>query len=503
MSEHKSENRRSILNSIDTPIETNISGNIPYWLSGTLFRNGPGRYDFDSKIYQHLFDGQACIHKFKIENGNVFYSNKLLETESYKKTISENRLFPNFGTTKAKENAIKRLITFYKQPSTTDNVNINIVPFANEQLYALTETNRFCQIDPFSLDIIKTLDIKNYVSSTRTTIAHPHIDSDGSWITVGINPVSIRPKYDFLRYKITDNSTNPGMVCCDQIELIASLPSSYLLGMSYFHSFGITENYIVFLEQPLILSYRHLFLAIIKNRPLSDCFVMKSNLKTRIHLIEKKSGKILEQKYLTKSQFSFHFLNSYETIIGNEGFIIIDISSYDSEGFDLKDFTHENIYSGSLNHSSKLKSIPRRIKVPIILEPKNKDIFCEIIDLNTEFPFELPTINYNKKNGLPYKYAYGTNYYRKPFSIIKLNLENPTEVLEKKYLENGCLCIPSEPIFVERPDATSEDDGALLVLVLSDHTNDFLSILDAKNLNEIARAVMPSNIRGINEILLF
>ena len=55
--------------------------------------------------------------------------------------------------------------------------------------------------------------------------------------------------------------------------------------------------------------------------------------------------------------------------------------------------------------------------------------------------------------------------------------------------------MPSEPVFVESPNPTSEDDGVLLVMVLSDK-NDFLSILDAKNLNELAQAVVPEGVLG-------
>ena len=55
--------------------------------------------------------------------------------------------------------------------------------------------------------------------------------------------------------------------------------------------------------------------------------------------------------------------------------------------------------------------------------------------------------------------------------------------------------LPNEPVFVESPNPTSEDDGVLLVMVLSDK-NDFLSILDAKNLNEIAQAVVPEGVLG-------
>ena len=56
-------------------------------------------------------------------------------------------------------------------------------------------------------------------------------------------------------------------------------------------------------------------------------------------------------------------------------------------------------------------------------------------------------------------------------------------------------CVPSEPVFVENPDAKNEDDGVLLVMVLADGENDYLSVLDAKNLNEIARAELPNEVR--------
>ena len=62
--------------------------------------------------------------------------------------------------------------------------------------------------------------------------------------------------------------------------------------------------------------------------------------------------------------------------------------------------------------------------------------------------------------------------------------------------------LPSEPVFVENPGGESEDDGLFLVMVLSE-SNDYLSILDAKNLNEIARANMPEQVRGALTVKYF
>jgi len=69
--------------------------------------------------------------------------------------------------------------------------------------------------------------------------------------------------------------------------LIASIPSNHTDGVGYFHSFAVTKNYIVFLEQPLRLSFKHAFLALLRNKAVSSALIMNDSLPTRIHVIEK------------------------------------------------------------------------------------------------------------------------------------------------------------------------------------------------------------------------
>jgi carotenoid cleavage dioxygenase-like enzyme len=76
----------------ETPeVEAVITGQVPSWLTGSLYRNGPGRYEYGDKAYTHLFDGHGCVHKFKILNGKVFYANKFLQTDHFKKVNAEKR----------------------------------------------------------------------------------------------------------------------------------------------------------------------------------------------------------------------------------------------------------------------------------------------------------------------------------------------------------------------------------------------------------------------------
>ncbi len=311
--------------------------------------------------------------------------------------------------------------------------------------------------------------------------------------------MSIRGKsqnYSFMRYrggKEAVDSTN----ICEQADVICQIPSSHTMGLSYFHSFGLTENYIIFLEQSLKFNLTSFLTGLALNKAVIDAMIMDENFKTRIHIVDRKTGEILKQKFFTDPLFLFHHINAYEKRDSENNLveIVCDICAYDAKYFDINALSYNKMFSDETIGTKPYESKGRRITIPFgQTEPEQSDeIYCEIKELNKDVSFELPVINYSRFNTKPYKYFYGLCWNERPFSIIKINVENPTEVLRKNYDQDGKKYLPSEPVFVENPNPTSEDDGVLLVMVLSEK-NDFLSILDAKSLEEIAQAVVPEGV---------
>lgn len=57
-----------------------------------------------------------------------------------------------------------------------------------------------------------------------------------------------------------------------EAKVIATIPSSWKTCMSYFHTFAMTENYIVFMEQPLLINCMKLAQIGIKGKALKDTF---------------------------------------------------------------------------------------------------------------------------------------------------------------------------------------------------------------------------------------
>jgi beta,beta-carotene 9',10'-dioxygenase len=487
---------RSIFKSQDVPVELPITGTIPDWVVGTFFRNGPGRFRFGDKLYNHLFDGMACVNKFQISNGKVYFTNKLLESKSYRKALTSKHLPPMFGTPDLCSTMFERFKIFYKPRNDVegiDNCNVNIVPFGNNQLYALTESNMITRVNPKDLSIMNVKNLKKHLTTTNTSVAHPHVDADdGSWYSVGMQ-IGKDTSYNFMKFDAKNNTQVDNAV--ESLKLLARVKTSHSDGLSYFHSFGLTKNYIIFLEQPYVINYKKMLMNFILNKPFSKGVGMKNGVPTYVHVINRHTGEILQNKYHTDPQFTFHHINAYETQDGKQ--ILCDISSYDWSNFKFDDFNYdENIPNQVEQFFTQSKAYAKRVVIPLNEKNTEKSVYCETRVVNSKTTFELPTINYNRFNGLPYQYTYGLGSTLHPFTIVKVNMNKKDEHLyfdlnsdKNKYLT------PSEPVFVESPNATHEDDGVLLSLILGD-TSDFLLVLDAKTLKEIGRATLPEDVKA-------
>lgn len=63
---------------IDKQVNINSAflGKLPGWLSGTVIRVGPGKFEYGDDKMQHWFDGHGIIHRFNIRSGEVSFQSK-------------------------------------------------------------------------------------------------------------------------------------------------------------------------------------------------------------------------------------------------------------------------------------------------------------------------------------------------------------------------------------------------------------------------------------------
>lgn len=134
-------------------------------------------------------------------------------------------------------------------------------------------------------------------------------------------------------------------------ETLCSIPARSLTRPSYYHSFGMTDNYFVFLEQTLYCNVSKLAMSAILKIPVCHCLEYEPEDESFFHVIEKKTGKITTVKYRTVALFGMHVVNSYE----EDGHIVFDLCCYDDDSI-LNKFYLEYLRNGDKTGS---RSFPR------------------------------------------------------------------------------------------------------------------------------------------------
>ena len=435
-----------------------VTGKMPPWLTGTLIRNGPGTFTIGQSAYRHWFDGLAMLHKFSFGNGQVSYANKFLETKAYQDAMDSGGIaYSEFATDPCR--SLFGRVTAVFSPKVTDSAKVNITRLANQYL-ALAETPIQVEFDPETLKSVGVFNYEERLTGQMTTV-HPQFDYERDLMYNVVTRYNALSFYNLYGVKSINGPSRK----------LASLP---VRQPSYMHSFGMTENYIIITEFPLVVNPVALLLWL---KPYIENFQWKPQRGTPFWVVNRHTGELVG-KYDCDPFFAFHHVNAYEQ--GDE--IILDIDAYDDASI------IQSYYLNRLKRNDL--ELPfgtlRRFRLPL----KGKSVQSEII---SDICIELPVFDYRRFNMRPdYRYVYAVSLrsdQRQGFynQIVKLDSKNGSAAT---WYENNCY--PGEPVFVGRPGRTAEDDGVILSVVLdAERGNSFLLVLDASTFSEIARAEIP------------
>ncbi|XP_078699399.1 carotenoid-cleaving dioxygenase, mitochondrial-like [Branchiostoma floridae x Branchiostoma belcheri] len=492
------------------PVPTTIKGSIPPWLAGSLMRTGPGKFEVGKEAYRYWFDGLAIVHKFNIKDGKVTYQSRFLETEAYREAMKAQRIvLSEYGTMAYPDpckNIFARFFSYFFPPDMSDNDLVNTFPMSDE-FFCVNETYRWTKLDPRTLDTLGQIDLTKYIAVNALT-AHPHHEPDGTVYNMG-SSYSYREgcQYNIVRFDPVDRKKcGPEATVLENASIVCSIPASFSLSASYYHSFGMTQNYFVFIEQPLYMNIPKILLARIQDVGVTECFDWHTEIPCRFVVVRREDGEIVSTKYLADSFFSFHHINTYE----EDGHLVLDLCCFEDARI------VKLLYLSHLRRPDDEKSFPepqcRRYCLPLHLG-KDEEVNNNVVRLSyttatarlqpdgslhcqpehmssMERGFEFPTINYTKYNGKPYRYFYGTGLAGAfTDSLFKMDVKT-----KKLWTWREKHCFGSELIFVPAPDGVEEDDGVLLATVVDvkDEAGAFLLVLDGKTFTELGRAVLPA-----------
>lgn len=457
-------------------ITTTLSGHpLPAYVKGSLYYNGPvGIYDWEHMSAKHWFDGMSIMSLFKINGKSVTYTKSFLKSEAYNRAMANGRIIMTEYGTPGSTDKDKSLIP----QEMTDNCANSIYRYGNLTI-ATTETCLRRSIDPDTLDTLDTFDLSGIV---HIASGRPLQDHNGDYYNLCgsfVNGI----KYHFLHYPNPLVSTQliPETFPATVARNLAEIPSRLSMGAAYYHTFGMSENYLIMVETPWISNNDKLITSKKKGISFKDCLEWHPKEKNLFHVVEKKTGNVLPNKYLSKDAFFFlNFVNCYE----KDDKLIVDMIVYDTPD------VLEQMYLDRLRKNKfDVKDPSKLVRYVLPLNGGCSALEQHIISNETgmEHPKVSPKFAFREYT---YSYVIGwlnsvnRGYYANAVTKVNMNTGKTVAWRGDEFSH------PAEIVMIPNPATCTEDDGVIIASVtdVRDDHKDYLVFIDARNMTEIARA---------------
>lgn len=432
-----------------------IDGEIPRWLSGTLIRNGPGRFDVGGQRLGHWFDGLAMLRRYEFDDGTITYANRYLRTEAYDDAM-DGSLTGQFGTDRRGLGKLMSWMRALGPPEITDNANVHVARFDGDYV-ALTEAPRRVSFDPITLE---TRGPFRFADSLAEHLAAAHLVADSQtdeWFGF-TTEFGRTARYHLYR-------VDPGRRARDRVASVSAD------GPAYIHDCSITSDHLILVEPPLVMPIHRALSPFTEG--VVDLLDWQPERGTRVLVVDRETGELVADPTLPPL-FTFHHINAFAT----ETEIVLDLVEFPDASI------IDTLRLEELADDEAVLDAPDGKPVRYRIDPGRNDIDRSTI---ASVGVELPRIPRGIR-GREHRYAYaqatdpaGAN------GLVKLDCrtgDTTTWVRDGTYVE--------EPIPVRRPNAQAADDGVVIAPALdgeSARTN--VLVFDAADLTLLAEAPLP------------
>ncbi|KAI9245541.1 putative carotene-dioxygenase [Phascolomyces articulosus] len=511
-------------------------GTIPAWLQGgVLYRVGPGRFnlgdDGQQYVIQHAFDGLTFVHRFEIsaEKQSIRYNSRFVAEGAERALIEDpgkNQIF--FGHVskvspwRAFTNLLERIDKMVLRPQRESfenpsdrNVGVTVTPnfpipqgaTGNDQiLVTKTDANALQQVHADSLEPQRLFNYTDYDERFKGPLSAAHHQYDPTTKETINFTTSLGRTPTMTVFSLDKTGKNPqvlGQITERKLPDGTTQPFT----PTYIHAFWATKNYVIVPESPLHYGKNGLDITLQGN--LAAALQWDNKRPAFLHVVSRdpKVGHVVSLP--VDPFFTFHTGNAWDSVDEHGNTVIeMDCCAFPNGNFlyqihrlgllnrnDKEDIASDQIKPFTMNGMQYAPGHMKfgdlnRYKVTWNSEQKTGEASVRKIAENIEFPRFHPNNTYRS-----YKYLWGCQVQNasaedsERFSLVKVDLETgKTLTLDKKSH------MYTEPVFVPRPGAEKEDDGALLVFTnVLDPKNPekdrcVLSVVDAQTMQEVARS---------------
>lgn len=468
--------------------ELRVKGSIPSYVRGLFVQSGPGRFDMGNMSFGHALDGFSKHLELRFEDDaegvKVTFSTDFLQTGFYTQSLQEKKIAPGMVAAETKPPSRKGLGPLNLLGPNDNNY---IKPqFLGKTELMTSDTNYLivmedpshinCTVAPTMPGSLRQHHWKDEPSlplghlCIQAAMAHGFTDPEtGDYITaMGCQTLAdIWPVEQYhVIFRIEPSDVQRRI-------RVAKVPLPLGRAPSYMHQNGVTERYYVLVATPFHMDMASIMLG---NGLAEGGLARPEGEETLFQIVGKRDGSL--RQIATPGFLMGHVVNSYED--GED--VVVDLTHMETKtgGF------FSRYLLGNIRDKEKRDSFPRSSILRFRLKADGSFTREPLLPLEPQDDVELPLIHpglFGKKHCIMWGVQFSTG--GRSFAstaLIKRNLctgENVTRFEEGRYV--------SEHVFVPRPGADGEDDGALVGLVFDARTSEsFAEVVDARTLETMA-----------------
>ncbi|HVF44371.1 MAG TPA: carotenoid oxygenase family protein [Pyrinomonadaceae bacterium] len=266
-----------------------VEGEVPEYVRGTYYLNGPARFSRGGLAYRHWLDGDGMVCSLRFGGGRrVEFANRFVRSAKFAAEEEAGRpVFRTFGTSFAGD-LLKRKIML-ESP-----VNVSVYKYAG-RLLAFGEQGLPVELDPSTLETRGEFNFGGALNDVSPFAAHPKIDpATGEMFNFGVAFSAREPLLNVYRF---DARGEP--------VYRRRLPLDYCCSL---HDFGLSPSFAVFYLSPNLLDMNALAL---EGRTLMDSLSWEPERGSSLLVVSREAGETVARVGVG-SRHCLHVVNCFE-----------------------------------------------------------------------------------------------------------------------------------------------------------------------------------------------
>jgi all-trans-8'-apo-beta-carotenal 15,15'-oxygenase len=278
-----------------------VEGELPPFVRGTCYWNGPARFERAGLRYRHWLDGDGMVCALALGGDGARFTNRFVRSEKFIREEAEGRpVFRTFGT--AFPGDVLRRGIGLESP-----VNVSVYP-CRGVLLAFGEQGLPWTLDPRTLETRGLHTFDGQLNDITPFSAHPKIDHDtGELFNFGVSFSAQHPALNLFRFAPDGRLTYR-----------RRLPLPYA---SSIHDFAISERYVAVYVSPLVLRMDAMLQA---GATVMDALTWQPELGSRLLIASRETGAGIANLDVGH-RHCLHLANAFE----RDGQLVVDVIEFE------------------------------------------------------------------------------------------------------------------------------------------------------------------------------